>query len=74
MTERKTLDLKILRAAVAGDAAEFRCVTDLQPAGGTGDKVFPPTYEGGTYAFEERVLDGQRVRCVLLGSDRLHQG
>jgi CRISPR-associated protein Csb1 len=69
MTDQPTcLDLKTLRAAVEGDAVAFRCVTDLQPAGGTGDKVFPATYQGGEYAFENRVIDGQRVRCVLLDS------
>jgi len=41
------LDLQILRNAITGQAAAFRCVTDYQPAGGAGDKVFPPTYEGG---------------------------
>jgi CRISPR-associated protein Csb1 len=33
-----------------------------------GDKVFPPTYAGGKYAVEERVIGGQRVPCVLLDS------
>ena len=69
MSEQATpLDLTTLRAAVEGDAAAFRSVTELQPAGGPGDKVFPATYEGGVYAFEDRVIDGQRVRCVLLDS------
>ncbi|NLE66710.1 MAG: type I-U CRISPR-associated protein Cas7 [Lentisphaerae bacterium] len=62
------LSLETLKAAVAGRAAALRCRRKLQPAGGKGDKVFPPTYEGGTYAFEERVIDGQRVPCVLLDS------
>jgi Response regulator receiver domain len=53
------LDLKTLGAALRGNAAAFRCVTELQPAGGPGDKVFPPTYEGGEYALEERLIDGQ---------------
>ena len=47
-------------------AAAFRCVTEYQPAGGPGDKVFPPTYEGGRYATEERYMDGATVPCVLL--------
>jgi CRISPR-associated protein Csb1 len=69
MTDQlQLLDLQTLRAAVEGDAAAFRCVTELQPAGGTGDKVFPATYEGGTYAFEERMIDGQHIQCVLLDS------
>ncbi len=65
-----TLDLKTLQDAVNGTAAAFRCVTDYQPAGGPGDKVFPPTYEGGKYATEER-LDpetGETRQCVLLDS------
>ena len=64
------LDLQILRDAVAGTAAAFRCVTDYQPAGGPGDKVFPPTYEGGKYATEERIdpATGEMRQCVLLDS------
>ena len=70
MEERMTLDLKTLRDAVAGTAAAFRCVTDYQPAGGPGDKVFPPTYEGGKYAAEERIdpKTGEIKPCVLLDS------
>ena len=64
------LDLKTLRSAVEGSAAAFRCVTDYQPAGGSGDKVFPPTYEGGKYATEERIdpKTGEIKPCVLLDS------
>ena len=64
------LDLQTLQTAVAGRAAAFRCVTDYQPAGGPGDKVFPPTYEGGKYATEERVDPETREArpCVLLDS------
>ena len=64
------LDLKTLRDAVEGSAAAFRCVTDYQPAGGPGDKVFPPTYEGGKYATEERIdpETGEVKPCVLLDS------
>ena len=64
------LDLQILRDAVAGTAAAFRCVTDYQPAGGPGDKVFPPTYEGGKYATEKRLdsATGEERQCVLLDS------
>lgn len=65
-----TIDLKTLRDAVGGTAAAFRCVTDYQPAGGPGDKVFPPTYEGGKYATEERIdpATGEVRQCVLLDS------
>ena len=70
MEEGMTLDLKTLRDAVAGTAAAFRCVTDYQPAGRPGDKVFPPTYEGGKYATEERIdpETGETRPCVLLDS------
>lgn len=51
-------------------AAAFRCRTRLQPAGGEGDKVFPPTYAGAVYAMEMRRVAGrdELVRCVLLDS------
>ena len=62
------LDLQTLRNAVGGRAAAFRCITDYQPAGGPGDKVFPPTYEGGKYATESRYIDGYLVPSVLLDS------
>ncbi len=62
------LSLKDLRAAVTGAAAAFRCITDYEPAGGMGDKVFPPTYEGGKYATEERRINGGIEPCVLLDS------
>lgn len=62
------LTYQILREAIAGHAAAFRVVTDLDPAGGAGDKVFPPTYQGGTYARETRMIDGQPEACVLLDS------
>lgn len=65
-----TIDLQTLGDAVGGTAAAFRCVTDHQPAGGPGDKVFPPTYEGGKYATEERIDPdtGESRPCVLLDS------
>lgn len=71
MTQSLTLD--VLRAAVAGGAAAIRSITKLEPAGGPGDKVFPPTYvkDGRTqtkYAMEERILDGRKVQTVLLDS------
>jgi CRISPR-associated protein Csb1 len=72
MAENATehLTFEQLRQAVAGTAAAFRCVTEYQPAGGPGDKVFPPTYERGSYADEKRWLPGEAepVRCVLLDS------
>ncbi len=62
------LTFEELRQAVSGDGVAFRSVTVLQPAGGPGDKVFPPTYEKGEYALEDRIIDGHRVKCVLLDS------
>ncbi len=62
-----------LKAAVNKDAA-IRRVQRLQPAGGPGDKIFPPTYPGeGTNApprhvFETRRIDGQDIQCVLIDS------
>ena len=51
-------------------AAAIRCRTRLQPAGGEGDKVFPPTYVGAAYAMEMRRVPGydDLIRCVLLDS------
>lgn len=71
------LTLRHLQEAVAGRAAAFRCRSRLQPAGGPGDKVFPPTYAGGVYAVEQRRVPVRRpdgtegfetVTCVLLDS------
>ncbi|MCC5807311.1 MAG: type I-U CRISPR-associated protein Cas7 [Opitutales bacterium] len=69
----KTIDLKTLQSAVAGSAAAFRARTRLQPAGGEGDKAFPPTYAGAVYATEERRVkqtDGSyaTIPCVLMDS------
>lgn len=57
-----------LKNAISGHAAALRCITEYQPSGGPGDKVFPPTYEGGKYATEIRLIDGQLIPCVLLDS------
>ena len=61
-----------LRAAVAGDAVALRSRMTLQPAGGEGDKVFPPSYsvDGRAehkYAVEERqVGEGDSVSVTVL--------
>ena len=61
-----------LRDAVAGDAVALRSRTSLQPAGGEGDKVFPPSYAVGEraahkYAVEERqVGDGDEISVTVL--------
>lgn len=67
------LTLAELNAAVAGGAVAIRALTRLEPAGGSGDKIFPPTYvkEGRSqtkYAMEERILEGRKVQTVLLDS------
>lgn len=66
------IDLDFLRDAV-GEAAAFRRRRRLQPAGGVGDKLMPPTYPGeGTNAprhvYEVRRIDGRDVVCVLIDS------
>jgi CRISPR-associated protein Csb1 len=66
--ETKPLDFVSLKKAVTENAAAFRSRTRLQPAGGEGDKVFPPTYAGAVYATEDRQINGAKVPCVLLDS------
>ena len=67
------LTFERLRNAVANDAA-IRHVQRLQPAGGPGDKIFPPTYPGertndaARHLFETRRINGGDVRCVLIDS------
>lgn len=57
----------LLRALKSGSA--LRQVTRLNPAGGSADKVFPPTYAEGKYAYETRRTDnGMTIRTVLLDS------
>lgn len=72
MTSELTLDR--LTRAVREDAA-FRRVRRLQPAGGPGDKIFPPTYPGEgrsnpppRHVFEYRRIGGSNVLCVLIDS------
>jgi CRISPR-associated protein Csb1 len=64
----RTLTFDDIQSAVSGTAAAFRCRIRLQPDAGDGGKVFPPTYAGGVYAVEDRRINGQVVRCVLLDS------
>jgi CRISPR-associated protein Csb1 len=59
---------KLLNSCAGGMSA-LRAIVKLVPAGGDGDKISPPTHEGGKYAFEERVVDGRSdVKTVLLDS------
>lgn len=64
----KTITFKDLQDAIAGGVAAFRANIRLQPAGGSGTKVFPPTYSGGVYATERRRIDGVELDSVLLNS------
>lgn len=65
-----------LKQFVSGDAVAIRATAKLEPAGGPGDKIFPPTHAvgdnnkrpGAKYAFEERRIDGGNVTCVLIDS------
>jgi CRISPR-associated protein Csb1 len=71
MTETTSvLGFDRLKEAVEGSAAAFRCRRRLQPAGGEGDKVFPPTFAGAVYAIEQRRVPEHEgpVTCVLLDS------
>jgi CRISPR-associated protein Csb1 len=59
--------------AVREDAA-VRRVRRLQPTGGPGEKIFPPTYPGDgrnappRHVFETRRVGGDNVLCVLVDS------
>lgn len=69
-TRAGELTYEVLRNAVEGGAAAFRCRRRLQPIGGPGDKVFPPTFAGAVYATEQRRVPGYDapITCVLLDS------
>jgi CRISPR-associated protein Csb1 len=70
------LTLRQLQDAVSGSTVAIRGKALLQPAGGPGDKVFPPSHSvgernkdrGAKYAREKRRLAGGEVECVLLDS------
>lgn len=70
------LNLEQLSKFVAGDAVAIRGSATLEPAGGPGDKIFPPTHAvddknkkpGAKYAFETRRIGEQDVTCVLIDS------
>ena len=64
------LTFEALQEAVGGKFAAIRRITRLEPLG---DKVYPPTYEGGEYATEDRQVQNsegevQTVETVLLDS------
>ena len=65
--------ISILNDATSSHAA-IRRLRRLQPAGGVGDKIFPPTYPGEQrgdpprHVFERRRNDDKDVWCVLIDS------
>jgi CRISPR-associated protein Csb1 len=67
------ITLQQLRDAVSKDAA-IRRIQKLQPVGGPGDKIFPPTYPGERrtdpprHVFETRRINRENVLCVLIDS------
>lgn len=68
-----TINLTGLDEAISTSAA-FRRVSRLQPIGGKGDKIFPPTYPGERsndpprHIFERRRVGEKEVWCVLVDS------
>jgi CRISPR-associated protein Csb1 len=67
------MDLATLDRVVRDDAA-LRRRQRLQPVGGQGDKIFPPTYPGEgrnappRHVFERRRHDEKEIWCVLVDS------
>lgn len=65
-----------LQELVTGDTVAIRGRATLEPAGGPGDKIFPPTHAvddknkkpGAKYAFETRRIGGHDATCVLIDS------
>jgi CRISPR-associated protein Csb1 len=62
-----------LLASVAGNGVGIRARTQLEPLGGPGDKIFPPTYGVDAraetkYAMDTRRVNGEDVPSVLLDS------
>jgi CRISPR-associated protein Csb1 len=62
-----------LAHVIENDAA-LRRKQALQPVGGKGDKIFPPTYpeerrgQGPRHVFERRRINGHEAWCVLVDS------
>lgn len=68
MTTLSTIYERLLAAVgLASDDAGIRFTTVLQPTGGPGSRVMPPTYPGG-YVTAKRQLDGLIRETVLLDS------
>ena len=71
-TEPWRIDVNYATLTLAVNAhAALRRRQRLQPVGGKGDKIFPPTYPeerrgaGPRHVFERRRIDGAEVWCVL---------
>ena len=71
-----TINLQELQRAISDDAA-IRRNRRLQPVGGQGDKIFPPTYpppqgrprsDPPRHVFERRRIEGKEIWCVLIDS------
>ena len=50
------------------NATAIRSINKLEPAGGVNSKIFPSTYAGGVYCKEDRLINGDKTKCVLLDS------
>lgn len=67
------MKLDVLKTAVR-EAAAIRRIRKLQPVGGRGDKIYPPTYPGAgkndpaRHVFEYRRQNDTNVLCVLIDS------
>ncbi len=74
MSGPEKLTLDHVKSAMSGTAVAFKSRMEYEPAGGKGDKIFPPTYNdgknGGKYATEKKVLpnEPEPVDCVLIDS------
>jgi CRISPR-associated protein Csb1 len=70
------MNLETLMEFLAGDTVAIRGTATLEPAGGPGDKIYPPTHSvdknnnqpGAKYAFETRRIEGRDTKCVLIDS------
>lgn len=56
-----TITLEKLESAVAGNAVAIRSQLTLQPAGGKGDKIFPPSYAVGGNAQHKYVVEDRQM-------------
>ncbi|OYO00502.1 type I-U CRISPR-associated protein Cas7 [Enemella evansiae] len=62
----------LLEACAAGGASHLVLTTEMEPAAGPFASIAPARFAtrsgGSTYAFEDRWIDGERMRCVLVDS------